>query len=200
MNKKITKLFIYIFVWLTVLYPLFVAGQNAGWQIHESLATFLFPFFGLIMVSLLWLHSISGVFENWLRQNIDFDWFVEVTAKIILACLVLHPLLLLTSFKFNIGEIYAYYGTKFIWLGIISWILLISYDITKPLKKHLWFAKHWNKVLIISNIGFIISFYHALSIGGDLQTGALHYIWIFFGITATASIIYTYAILPFIKK
>ena len=198
-NKNLTKYSIYGFIWFVVLYPLFVALQNDGWQIQESLSAFLFPLAGLLMVSLLWLHAISGSFETWLRQYINFDWFIEITAKIILGCLVLHPLLLLVSMSFNFGDVFAYYGPKFIWLGIISWILLISYDVTKPFK-YGFFAKYWNSILIISNIGFVISFAHALGIGGELQEGPLRAIWIFFGITGIISLIYTYAILPFIKK
>ncbi len=199
MKKLITKYSIYAFIWLTILYPLFIAGQNSGWQAQEGWATFLFPFFGLLMVSLLWLHAMSGSFEEWLRQYINFDLFVEITAKIILACLVLHPLLALASFSFNLGDLYDYYGKLFIWAGIISWILLISYDIFKPFKQGI-FKNHWNKILIISNIGFIISFYHAINLGSDLQSGSLKYLWAFFGTTAILSIIYTYAIKPWIKK
>ena len=181
------------------LYPLFVALQNANWQIQESFSAFLFPLTGLLMVSLLWLHAISGSFETWLRQYINFDSFIEITAKIILGCLVLHPLLLLVSMSFNLGDIFAYYGTKFIWLGIISWILLISYDITKPFK-YGFFAKYWNSILIISNIGFVLSFTHALAIGGDLASDPLRSVWIFFGVTGIISLLYTYAVLPFVKK
>jgi hypothetical protein len=197
-NQTITYS-IYGVIWLAVLYPLFVALQNANWQIQESLSAFLFPLAGLLMVSLLWLHAISGSFETWLRQYINFDSFIEITAKIILGCLVLHPLLLLVSMNFNFGDIFAYYGTKFIWLGIISWILLISYDVTKPFK-YGFFDKYWNSILIISNIGFVISFTHALAIGGDLASGPLRSVWIFFGVTGIISLLYTYAVLPFVKK
>ena len=199
--KSITKYLINAFIFLSVLYPVFIRFQNISWSTNYSLPALVFPFLGLIAASLLWLHSISGVLEVWLRRYIDFDWFVQITASIILLCLLLHPLLLLISLNFSISDIYIYYGTKIIVITIIAWLLLIIYDIVKPFKKRsAFFAKHWNKVLIISNIGFLIAFYHELVIGSDLQSGPLRSVWIFYGITAIASIIYTYSIMPFLKK
>lgn len=159
------------------------------------LATLLFPWFGITAFCLLWLHAISGVFEGWLRARINFDRFISITATIILICIIAHPLLLLVTFEFNVAGIFASYGVLPISLGIAGWLLLISYDIWKPFKRYnQFFVRHWNKVLIISNIGFIIIFFHSLSIGSNLQSGPLRIVWIFLGITGALAIIYTYAI------
>lgn len=200
MNKIIIKYSIYTVAWLAVLYPLFSRFQNISWELHQNWFALLFPFFGLLMTSLLWLHALSGAFEPWLRKYISFDWFIKFTSTIILWSLILHPLLLLISLNFSISNIYLYYGTKFIWLGVISWLLLITYDITKPLKKHDFFAKNWNKILLISNIGFLLSFFHALNLGSDLQSNPLRFVWIFYGTTAGLAIFYTYAVKPFLRK
>jgi len=193
-----SKYAIIAFCWLAVLYPLWVRANSLTWAFDQTLLPNLFPLFGLATVSLLWLHSISGVFEPWLRANFDFDKFVNVTASMILVCIIAHPLLLLIIMNFKLSDIYLIYGTTYITLGIIAWLLLIIYDITKPLKKHHhFFAKHWNAILLISNIGFLLSFLHSLNLGSDLQTGPLRYIWIFYGITATLAIIYTYGVKRF---
>ena len=134
MKKTIIQYLIYGFIYLAILYPLWIRGQNITWDFRNLSAT-LFPFFGLLMVSLLWLHSLAGAFEEWLRQYINFDRFIQITAVIIFWSLILHPLLLIISMDFKISDIYAYYGATFIRLGIISWLLLISYDIGKFLKK-----------------------------------------------------------------
>lgn len=192
MNRVVIKYCIITFVWLAVLYPLLLRMRNVQLSFDATLPLTLFPFFGLTAFALLWLHSISGVFEPWLKQYINFERFVYITSTIILICIVAHPILLLVGLEFNIGNVFLYYGAPYIWLAIIAWILLITYDIGKALKKYDFFVKHWNKILLISNIGFLLTFLHSLKLGSDLQSGSLRFVWIFYGITATLSIIYTY--------
>jgi hypothetical protein len=117
-----------------------------------------------------------------------------------LISIILHPLLLLLIFRFNIGDIFLSYDNLYLWLGIIGLLLLLTYDIGKALKKYQFFVIHWNKILIISNIGFLLTFFHSLNLGTDLQSGGLRMIWIFYGITGMISIIYTYGIKRFIKS
>lgn len=198
--NKIIHWSIILFGYVAVLYPLWERLRTIQWAFNESLLLNLFPFFGLLAVSLLWLHSISGVFEPWLRKHINFDRFVSLTANLILLSLIAHPLLLFIIMGFNLNDIYAFYGKLYITIGTIGWVLLITYDIGKFLKKrNEFFVKNWNKILIISNIGFLLTFFHSLNLGSDLQSDPLRTVWIFYGITATLAIIYTYAIKRFIK-
>ncbi|MBM3206117.1 MAG: hypothetical protein FJZ43_00640 [Candidatus Staskawiczbacteria bacterium] len=200
-KANIITTLITLFAATAVLYPLSVRFQATQWAFDSHLPMMLFPFFGLLAASLLWLHSLMGAFENWLRKYIPFDITVNVTALIILISLILHPLLLLIGMQFSMKNIYLYYGTIPVTLGIISWLLLISYDVVKALKrKFQFFSKHWNAVLIISNIGFLLSFFHALKIGSTLQSGPTRVVWIFYGITAFLCIAYTYAVKPFFIK
>lgn len=191
---KIFKYLVTVLACLAVAYPLWVRLNSLTWSAGVDLPSTLFPFFGLAAASLLWLHAISGAFEPWLRAHIDFDKFVQLTAGAILVCLIAHPLLLLISLGFRIWDLYAIYNINYIYIGAIAWLLLISYDITKPFKSQGFFARHWQKVLLISNIGFLLTFLHSLALGTDLQTGPLRAIWILYGITATLAIIYTYGI------
>ncbi len=199
--NKFPKYFIIAFGWLAVCYPLWVRAQHLQWQMEiTNISLNIFPLLGLAAVSMLWLHSISGVFEPWLRQHINFDRFVNITAKLILLCFGLHPILLFAGVGYSVSNIFFYYGTLYIWLGIISWLLLIVYDITKPFKQQGFFAKHWQKVLITSNLGFLLSFFHSLNLGSDLQSPPLRIIWIFYGITGALAIIYTYGTKRFFVK
>jgi len=199
MNKKVIKYSVTIFACLAVLYPLWVRLSGLIWSFDRTLLLNLFPAFGLLAFALLWLHSMSGVFEPWLRRYINFDLFVHNTSIIILISIIMHPLLLLINADFNFNNILLDYGTKYIWFGIIAWLLLITYDIGKALKKKEFFAKHWDNILIISTIGFLISFFHSLALGSDLQSGILRGVWIFYGITAILATIYTYGIRKLLK-
>lgn len=181
---------------LAVLIPILAHIRNVSWG-ETSLIQALFPVFGLLAFTLLWLHSISGVFEEWLRERFDFDAFIHWTALAIFASIILHPLLLLILIKFQVMLLFQ--GPSLaIWLGIIGLVLLLTYDIGKALKKREFFSRHWTAILIISNIGFILTFFHSLMIGSDLQSGFMRYLWFFYGVSAILAIIYTYAVKPFI--
>jgi len=162
----------------------------------------IFPIFGLIAFTLLWLHSISGAFEEYLRErfgNVRFDAFVRWTAMIILVSIILHPLLLLVLIDFNLPILFSGDSTG-IYLGIIGLALLLTYDIGKALKRYQFFSRNWRGILIISNIGFILTFFHSLKLGSDLQSGGAKILWIFYGVTAIPAIIYTYAVKPFLSR
>ena len=198
MNKKITKYLIIAFAYLAVLYPLWVRATALNWNISTSLDWF--PLFGLAAFSILWLHSISGVFEPWLRKYINFDRFVHTTSILVLVCIILHPLLLFIYLDFKFDSLLSSSYALYIRLGVIGWLLLITYDIGKVLKrKYDFFVKNWNNILLISTIGFLFTFFHSLYLGSDLQSGPLRIIWIFYGATAILATIYTYGIKKFLR-
>ncbi len=200
MNKIIIRYCITIFACLAVLYPLSVNIGNMSWALDLSLIFNLFPLFGLLAFTLLWLHAVSGAFEPWLRKYINFDRFVQNTSILIFISIILHPLLLLIPVGFNFNQVFTY-GEKYIWLAIIGWLLLITYDIAKFLKsKYDFFVKNWTNILIISNIGFLMTFFHSLGVGDDLQSGLLRTVWIFYGLTAIVAIAYTYGIRKYRKN
>ncbi len=198
--NKITHYSIILFGWLAVGYPLWMRIKTLHWAFDGALLSNLFPLFGILAFTLLWLHSISGVFEPFLRKHINFDRFVHITSILILISIILHPLLLLVTFNFNVSNVFLVYGVKYILIGMVGWILLIIYDIGKALKKYNFFAVHWNQILIISNVGFLLTFFHSLYLGSDLQSGMLRAVWIFYGITAIIAIIYTYGIKKLLNR
>jgi hypothetical protein len=190
MNKKLITLG----AALAVLAPIVAHIRNVSWG-ESSLIAAIFPIFGLLAFTLLWLHAISGVFEEKLREILDFDAFVHWTASLILFSMLAHPLLLLILIKFKISLLF----NDDIALGALGLLLLLSYDFFKPFKKSGSFSRHWNKILIVSNIGFVLTFFHSLELGSDLQTGFMHSLWLFYGVTAILALIYTYAVKPFRK-
>jgi hypothetical protein len=198
MNDKLIKWIIILGASLAVLYPISVRIFNNPWQEGSVIAN-LFPIFGLLAATLLWLHAMSGAFEEWLKERFDFDFFVHWTSLVIFASIILHPLLLLILIRFDIPGLFSA-NPYAISLGFVTLLLLLTYDVGKLLKKREFFSKNWNKILIISNIGFLLSFLHALNIGSSLQSGFMRGLWIFYGITATLAIIYTYGVKRFLRR
>jgi len=193
MSRTVTRFLLFTFLILTVGYPIYVRISSLAWTIDKTLIGNLFPIFGLTAFGLLWLHAISGVFEPWLRKQFDFDRYVHVTSIIIFICIILHPLLLFIQLGSNFLQIFVM-GGKYIWLGAIGWLLLITYDVGKYLNKYDFFVRHWKKILLISTLGFLLAFFHSINIGSDLAVGPLRTLWMFYGVTAIISTIYTYGI------
>ncbi len=196
MNRTVSKTLIIAGAWLAVLLPLFVHFKSSSWDGTDSVIHTLFPAFGLLAASLLWLHAISGVWEEKLTEMFDFDFFIHTTASLILFSIIAHPLLLLILIKFHISLLF----NDDVMLGALGLVLLLTYDITKPFRKSGFFSRHWNKILIVSNIGFLLTFFHSLELGSDLQSGLLRYLWMFYGITGAFAIAYTYGIKWFLNK
>ena len=164
------KYLVVIFAYAAVIYPLWVRFKDVTWSLNGDLSLILFPAFGLVAFAILWLHVISGVFEPWLRKHFDFDKFVSRTSLMVFICLILHPLLLLFYLDFGWSKLFLYGSEKYVWLGIVGWFLLITYDIGKALQKREFFARNWNVILLISTIGILLGFFHSLGLGGDLQS------------------------------
>jgi hypothetical protein len=202
--NKIIKFFLWAFVILATLYPLFARYSTASTLSDDGLLLTLFPYLGLIAFVLMWLHVVGSVFQTWLERHINFQAFTDYSSIIVLICIVLHPLLLFLHLGLNrLGDVFLYGPALYIWLGIIAWCTLIIYDIGKLAKflaRSQFFYRHWNKILLISTIGFLIAFFHSLGLGSDLQSfGPLRLLWIFYGITGILATIYTYGIKRFIE-
>lgn len=196
MNKRPVRYFIIFFAYLAVLYPVWMRVKTLDWGPDAHLLYNISPIFGLSAFAILWLHVMSGVFEKSLRRYINFDQFVRNTSILVFAFIILHPLLTLIDLDFSRDALFSY-GKKYIWLGIIGWLLLITYDIGKVLNKFDFFSRNWNKILLISTIGFLLTFFHSLGIGSDLQSGPLRVLWIFYGVTAIIGTVYIYGVRRF---
>lgn len=194
MAKKIITLVATV----AVVLPIWAHIRNVSWS-DSSLLLNLFPIFGLLAFTLLWLHSMSGVFEEYLRRLYNFDFFVHWSSLVILVSFVLHPLLLLILIDFDIFGLFEGHSLP-LWLGVIGFVLLLTYDIGKALKKRELFSRHWNKILVISTAGFLLTFFHSIMLGSDLQSGFLRSLWIFYGVTAILATIYTYGIKRFLSN
>lgn len=196
-KSKPIRYLIIAFSILVVVYPLWVSARQMTWAWNGTLLTNLFPLFGLAAFAILWLHIVGPAFEPWLSGQVNFKRFLVWTEPIILVFMLAHPLALLIIAKFNISLILS--GGAYIVLGIVGLLLLVTFDISTALKKRNFVERHWNKILMVSTIGFILIFFHSYFIGHDTRAGELNNVWLFFGITAILSAVYNYGVKRFIK-
>src|SRR4051812_6135163 len=101
MNRNLQRILVPLAAISAVLVPLLVHLHATTWHNGTPLLQNIFPFFGLLAASLLWLHAISGVWYEKLEKLFNMDRFVHWTATLIFFSIILHPLLLLILVKFD---------------------------------------------------------------------------------------------------
>ena len=201
MGKKLIKYLIYAVAVISVVYPVIVWYGRVDLVFGNTLLLNLFPVFGLLAISTMWLHIVGGALRPWLEKYIDFQRFVSKSSVIVLFLIILHPLLLFTGIGFqNAGSVLGLYDSKYIRLAIIAWFILVGYDVAKRFKNRQFFVKHWETVKLISTIGFFLALSHSLGLGSDLQAGPLRSVWIFYGVSAAIAAVYTYGVRKFLKQ
>ena len=192
MNQKLIKWTIVLGACAVVLVPLGFHIVNTSWNTGSLIST-TFPMLGLLAASLMWLHTVSGALEEWLKQYVDLDYFSHWSSWLILVSFVLHPLLFLILIKFDVASLFSYQPRAFLF-GFLGFFMLITYDIGRALKKYNFFVRHWDTIRLLSTVGFLLTFFHSLALGSDLQEGLLRVLWIFYAVTAALATIYTYGI------
>jgi len=195
MSKSIGRIILFLLAAVAVLYPVWFWYHGASLSFQTIVFFDLFPLFGLIAFSTMWLHIIGGAFRSQLSKYIDFENFVFVSSLIVLVSLILHPLLLFVAIQTNGGNVFDYVqsGNEYlIWLAVTAWIIFITYDILKMLKNKGIFAKRWELIKFISTLAFFLTLIHSLGIGRDLQSGTLRSVWIFYGVSAALATFYSY--------
>ena len=197
MNKPLIKFLLTLFALAAVLSPILIWGQTATLTPDSTLLPTIFPVFGLIAFMIMWLHIIGGAFETWLNKYIDFGYFINWSSSVVLLLIILHPLIFILNFGFpKIAGIFSFGPGSFIWLGVLGWLMLITYDIRKAFKNRQFFIRHWGVIQFLSTLGFYVIFFHSLFLGHNIQAGPLRVAWIFFGITAAIATIYDYFLRP----
>ncbi|MDP2705523.1 MAG: hypothetical protein U1D31_03580 [Patescibacteria group bacterium] len=203
-SKKLIQYTISLGALAAVFYPIFVWFGNSDLSWNKTVVFEIFPVLGLIAFSIMWLHIVGGPFREKLEQYFDYKKFMTISSIVVLICIVLHPLLIYVGFWLigvkGSGFTYAPGDKQYlVWFAIVAWLIFVAYDILKKFKNTDFFVRHWYIVKLIATLGFFLILFHSLGLGGDLRTGSLRYVWIFYGITAAIAAIYTYGIQPFFK-
>ncbi len=156
----------------------------------------LFPVFGLLAFSLMWTHYIIGAFRRY--SDVPFSalkQYFKITGVVVLACILLHPVLLIFQlWRDGFGlppnsylEHYVAPGGKLaVLLGSMSLIILLLFELKRWYGKKPW----WKFVEYAQIVAMLVMFYHALTLGGALQIGWYHTLWLFYGVTFFIAISY----------
>lgn len=182
---------------VSVLIAFIFWGQELGWEIASLSVYTLFPLFGLVAYSLMWSHYMVAAIRKYanLPGEVTKKYF-DQTSFIVLLAICLHPgLLILQLWRDGMGlppQSYLNFVEParkvFVALGSISFLVFIAYEFRRKFNKKSW----WKLVQYASDAAMVAIFIHGLKLGSNLQSDWYQYIWYFYGLTLSASIIYMY--------
>ncbi len=188
MNKTFVRVALLLLAILAVGYPLSVWYQGATLALDLNVLRELFPAFGLLAVTIMYLHIIGRPFKTSLEPYVSFDRFERISSYLVLVSIILHPLLrtvflLIQGISLIPPPAYVLPIT----LGALGFLMLVTYDLGKLFVRSPFIERHWNKIDVISTLGFYVVWTHALLLGSDLQIGPLRTLWLVYGLTAASA-------------
>lgn len=176
-------------------YPLQVWYDGAQLVWGSGLLSSLFPAFGLVAFSIMYLHIVGRPFATWLEQYVPFKTFERVSSNVVLSLLVLHPLFRTIYLVINDVSLWPSPALfQPIVLGVVGFFMLISYDVGRAFYRSGWVSRHWGSIDVLSTLGFYVIWIHAFMIGSDLQTEPLRTLWIVYGVSAAMASAYVFFI------
>lgn len=167
----------------------FAWGSNLSWNISDASIYQWFPLLGLIAWITMAEHYYLGTVRIVNAGLTKPKYFKEVTGAIVLGSLLLHPGLLAYAQNKNgqgtppeafvnyVGE-----GLKLaVFLGTISLLIFLSFEVFERLKNNRFIKKHWIWVSVSQSIAMTLIWVHALRLGGVTDESWFRFIWIFYG-------------------
>lgn len=172
-------------------------GQTLSWEFSNLSLYRLFPLFGLLAFSLMWVHYVVAALRKHFRVDKSaVNSYFEVTSYFVLVFILLHPGLLAFQLwrdgdGLPPGSYMGFVGSAFkiaIIAGMVSWAAFIGYEFRRKFNKKPW----WKFVQYASDAAMLLIFVHALRLGGQLQDGWYRWIWMIYGISLAVILLYTY--------
>jgi len=142
----------------------------------------VFPVFGLVAFGLMWSHYIAGMLRRWSgyeRHGKDIYW--KVSAGLVLALIILHPVLLNVSLvQAGLGLPAASYFTAygeidgwFLILGTVSLLIFLSFELHRWFKNRKW----WKWIEYAQVVAMVAIFVHGTRLGNETVVGWYSVIW-----------------------
>lgn len=171
-------------------------GGSNGWQ-PAGLSTYRwFPLFGLLAFSLLWAQYVTLAVISWQKIPAEaLRTYFRLSGYAVLVALVMHPSLLVWQlWRDGFGlppESYLHYfvASGLEWaalLGSFSLLIFIAYEL------HRWYGQRawWRFVFYASDVAMLAIVWHGFALGGELQRGWYHFIWIIYAVTLVVALGY----------
>lgn len=183
---------------VVVILAVIVWGESFSWSYAKISAYRLFPLFGLVAFSLMWVHYIVAALRLYSGgdKKVTESYF-NITGFLVLLSIVLHPAILVYKlWSDGLGlppnsylENYVASGSQWaVALGSAALMIFLAYELRYKFQNRPW----WRFVQYGSDIAMIAIFVHALRLGNHVQSGWYRYVWFFYGLSFLVSLTYIY--------
>ena len=180
------------------LLAIYIWGSRLSWDFSNLTGLTVFPLFGLLAFSLMWVHYVSGFVRDTWFPGASTKKSFSITTTIVLALILLHPTLLIVQlYKQGSGlppgsykDYVAAGNVGYVLLGTLGLAGLLTFEFKRFFSKKSW----WKYVSVVSDIAILLIVVHSLKLGQHLQTGWFRYLWYFYIITLVAAIIRIYVL------
>lgn len=155
----------------------------------------IFPLFGLLAFSLMWTHYITGS----LRRMLGLDAatlrsFFRLTSGAVLVLLLLHPSIFLAQLwadgfglpPFSYLRVYeGGFERIALLLGTLSLLAFLLFEFHRVFEDSWW----WKYVEYVNLAAMAAIFYHALTLGGELDLLWFKIIWFIYGVMLIVAVV-----------
>lgn len=207
---RFLKLFlplIFLIVFLIPGYTFFVINQNSTQVLFQDSVDLsvrlltLFRLFGLYAFTLVWGQIILGPFLRPLMglYGARILQLHQIEGLLALILATLHPLLFYLGYLFSspaippIQALQNYLGPDLLffgYLGVSAYLLLLATVLSASLRNHPFFIKKWPYIHLLNYAVFVLVFVHSFKIGTEVRLDPLRILYLFYGITFVAAVIY----------
>lgn len=155
----------------------------------------VFPPLGLVAFGLMWTHFVMGALRRYSGATLsDKRLFMPVSMGLVLALIVLHPgLFWLALYMDGYGlppqsymEVYST-QLSFLAMGTVALMIFLAYELKRFFGQKTW----WKYVEYLQIVGMIAIFIHAIGLGNELTIDWFMAVWVTYGLTLAAAIIYS---------
>lgn len=200
--ERYTKSMRYFIVILSALTSLLavIAWISARHVDMTSLTIYdIFPLFGLIAFTLMWAQIVGGAVLKFYGIKAKSPKHVSaLISGLILSLIVLHPLTLWTALFIDGAGLpptsyLSTYGvsdvaTVALLFGSVSLAIFLSYELRRWFSRAPW----WRYILWLQSLALSLIFFHALILGREAGRSWFTFIWILYGITLAATLLYNH--------
>jgi hypothetical protein len=181
---------------IAALLAVIVWGRSFAWNFSAINAYQFFPVLGLTAFSIMWSHYMVGALKRAALLRGDYAAYFRKSGYAVLILILLHPgILIYQRFRDGYGlpphSYTTYVAPSMAWLtllGSVSLFVFLSYELHRFFSKRSW----WKYVAGAGDAAMLAVFYHGLRLGSQLQGGWFRYVWLFYGATLFAAIVYKY--------
>ena len=157
-----------------------------------------FPVLGLSAFSLMWTHYVGGALRDYLGlEKAAFRQYFRVTSWFVLILILLHPgIFWFLLFRDGFGLPPVSYWTVYtdttariaLLLGTLSLGAFLAFELHRTFSTARW----WRYVEYANIAAMFAIFYHALTLGGELNVPWFRTVWYVYGLTLALAISYSY--------